>query len=298
MIAGELEFVPVENIRLSPKLNYRQVFPKIDALMRSMSGRNKQLLPILINTRGELVIGRRRLEAAKRLGWKEIMCRIIDLPEPEKAQLEENDEREPPSFRERVAMAKAVEDVERLKAEQRQRAGRPASESDGGRSDDKAAETVGWSRATYRDAKKIDEHGTEKLKDALDAGKVSVSDAAKVAGESPRVQNQAVADVETGKATTAAEAADATRPPPSRKARQPRKPKNGRELFNWREFDHDFGRVVRQTCKLYSGYGLRDAQGAIKQDDALREMMNLLEQFLAAFKKRYTELSNERPPEF
>lgn len=66
-----------------------------------------------------------------------------------------------------------------------------------------AAQDMGVSRRSAADGKKVVEHGTPELQDAVMKGDISVSDAAKVASEEPAVQNKAVRNVRRGKAKTA-----------------------------------------------------------------------------------------------
>jgi hypothetical protein len=100
-------------------------------------------------------------------------------------------------------------------------AGRAASAKHGGdrRSDqdanlhldpktiDQAAAEQGISRRSAADGKKVVEHGTTKLQSAVIGGAISVSDAAKIATHPACIQDQAVADVASGKANTATKAA-------------------------------------------------------------------------------------------
>jgi ParB family chromosome partitioning protein len=165
-IPGELAYVPIDRIKLHPKLKYRDHPGGLESLMQSMGGPNGQLQPVLIDTSSYLIFGFRRLEAAKRLGWPELLCRIIDLDDPLTAIRDENVERLDHTVSEKTALAKLIEEYEREKAIARQRSGLPSSNSDKGRTDAKAAKEVGWSKDTYRDAKVLDEHGTDRLKRA------------------------------------------------------------------------------------------------------------------------------------
>ena len=49
----------------------------LDALKKSLE-KHGLIHPILINSKGELIAGFRRLTAAKELGWKEIEARVLD----------------------------------------------------------------------------------------------------------------------------------------------------------------------------------------------------------------------------
>jgi hypothetical protein len=66
--------------------------------------------------------------------------------------------------------------------------------------------TLNVSERSVRDAAKVQRDGTAALNQAVVDGTLSVSDAARVASESPGVQDQAVKAVQAGEASTAAEA--------------------------------------------------------------------------------------------
>jgi hypothetical protein len=70
------------------------------------------------------------------------------------------------------------------------------------------AEQHGVGKSSVKDAKKVLEHGTEPLQEAVADGTVTVSDAAKVASEPAKVQNQAVKKVRKGEAKTVAAAVE------------------------------------------------------------------------------------------
>lgn len=66
--------IPIERITI--KKRARTILGDLEPLMASM--REHGLLnPVIITERYELVAGRRRLEAAKRLGWKTIEAKIV-----------------------------------------------------------------------------------------------------------------------------------------------------------------------------------------------------------------------------
>jgi ParB family chromosome partitioning protein len=58
----------------------------LTSLMESLA-RHGLLNPVVVNSRNELVAGHRRLESAKRLGWKKIDVRIVES-EDEISQME------------------------------------------------------------------------------------------------------------------------------------------------------------------------------------------------------------------
>jgi len=67
--------IPVEEIVIKRRI--RQDLGDISKLMESLKAYGL-MNPILINSSRELIAGRRRLEAAKRLGWKNIEAHIVD----------------------------------------------------------------------------------------------------------------------------------------------------------------------------------------------------------------------------
>jgi ParB-like chromosome segregation protein Spo0J len=79
----------------------------------------------------------------------------------------------------------------------------------------KAAERFGTTETQAQRAKKVLSKGTPELQEAMQAEKVSVSDAAKVAGEKPALQRKAVEAVQSGKARTLTEAVQASKGAPA-----------------------------------------------------------------------------------
>src|SRR5208283_3623378 len=78
------------------------------------------LHPIVVNEHHRLIAGARRLEACKRLGWTEIPSRVVNLNELElRAEYDENVVRENFLPSEAVAIKRALEPLERARAEQR-----------------------------------------------------------------------------------------------------------------------------------------------------------------------------------
>ncbi len=67
--------VPIDDI--SVKKRVREDLGDLSKLMESMRAYGL-MNPIVINTRQELIAGERRLESAKRLGWKTIEAHIVE----------------------------------------------------------------------------------------------------------------------------------------------------------------------------------------------------------------------------
>ncbi len=91
----------------------RRSLGNLEPLMESLK-KYGQLNPIIINRRYELIAGRRRLEAARLLGWSSVQVMVIDSStEKEKLEieLEENVQRAPLSEQE---LTEAFTRLERL----------------------------------------------------------------------------------------------------------------------------------------------------------------------------------------
>ncbi|MFW5727548.1 MAG: ParB N-terminal domain-containing protein [Spirochaetia bacterium] len=67
--------IPIEDIVIKRRI--RQDLGDLSKLMESLKAYGL-MNPILINSNRELIAGRRRLEAAQRLGWKNIEAHIVD----------------------------------------------------------------------------------------------------------------------------------------------------------------------------------------------------------------------------
>ena len=114
------------------------------------------LHPIVINKQNKLIAGYRRIESAKLLGWESISATVIDLDKIVLGERAENAVRKDFTPSEAVAIAKAVEPLERQAAEERQKSGTPSVNlTEGGNALDKTASAVGMSRNTLKKAQEI-----------------------------------------------------------------------------------------------------------------------------------------------
>ena len=85
--------VPLESIIIQKRI--RKELGDISGLAESLKNYG-QLTPIIINRKHELIAGFRRLQAAKRLGWKSIEAVMIDRPTEQQkltVEIEENIQR-------------------------------------------------------------------------------------------------------------------------------------------------------------------------------------------------------------
>ncbi|MCI0618191.1 ParB N-terminal domain-containing protein, partial [bacterium] len=83
----EIKYIEIKTIRTHRSV--RKDFGDLEGLMKSISS-NDLFHPILVDSDNILIVGRRRLEACKRLGWETIPAIIIDTERPLIAQLHEN----------------------------------------------------------------------------------------------------------------------------------------------------------------------------------------------------------------
>lgn len=159
---------------------FRKDMGDLDALAQSIKGHGL-LQPILVSRNLELIAGGRRLQACKMLGWAEIPALIVDTQNIIDCEIQENAVRKDFSLSEMVNIKRYLESKEKELAKERMMAGKPLSDSDKGRADDKIAKYFGISRDTLYKAEKIME-ATEKdperygdLLRMVDQGKISVN---------------------------------------------------------------------------------------------------------------------------
>jgi ParB/RepB/Spo0J family partition protein len=172
------EYVAAKHIEVEGR--YRRDLGDIDALAKSIDEIGL-LQPLIVRQLGEdrykLIAGYRRLQALIKLGRKNVAVRIAeelrDAVEMLRAERDENTCRKDFTPREAVAIGKAIEELEKPKAKERQSEGgkkagkgRPATEKTGGgnlpqpngdtgKTRDKVAEAVGMSGRTYEKAKRV-----------------------------------------------------------------------------------------------------------------------------------------------
>jgi hypothetical protein len=125
------------------------------------------LHPIVINSRAQLISGRRRLEVCKRLGWTDVPVTVIDTLDDAvlalKAEQDENFLREPMAPLEFAELGRRIEAEEKPKASTRRREGaRHGGEASGklpeasrGQTRDKVASALGVSGKTYEKVKAV-----------------------------------------------------------------------------------------------------------------------------------------------
>ena len=176
VIDCRIELVQVEG-------RYRKEMGDIPKLARSIE-RLGLLQPIGIDSAYRLVFGERRLRAYQHLGRETIPARFINLDHNIEGEHDENEEREPFTTSERVAIGEAKE---------RQLAGRKGQRTDiqlpenfpevpKGETRDLAAQAAGFGNGkTYEQAKKVTHQAAPEIVEAMDSGALSINLAAQVA---------------------------------------------------------------------------------------------------------------------
>lgn len=118
----------IDDIRVGDR--HRRHLGNIEKLAASIRERGL-LHPVVVTPDGRLIAGQRRLEACKQLGWSEVTVTIIsglgDAHGLLCAERDENTCRQDMTPSEKASLGMALEELERPKAKERQRASGPAS---------------------------------------------------------------------------------------------------------------------------------------------------------------------------
>lgn len=124
--------------------------------------KNGLINPPVVTPDFELIAGERRLEAMKKLGYKQVEVRVMKVEDAEhklNLEINENENRKDFNKSERIEYARQLERIERVKASQREKAGvaiDPSQNFEQGRSDDIVAGKLGiGSGEQYRKEKYI-----------------------------------------------------------------------------------------------------------------------------------------------
>lgn len=251
--------LPIADIKIGKR--YRKDKGDLSALAASIQ-RLGLLQPIVVTPNYDLIAGERRLLACRdELKWTEIDVRILDTCSLLEGEHDENELRKEFTISERVAIGKAIEEELKKRHGTNQHALEnrengtseecPISDTPpAGRSDEIAAEKVGFKKTTYRDATKVVENAAPEIIDAMDKGEVSISDAAKVAELPKKKQRKALDRVQKGEAKTLDKAA------------KPAKPKkNGSPLYDWKALDGHLGPICRAFHEITDAYKLPKLYG-------------------------------------
>ena len=149
--------VRIADIRIGER--HRKDMGDIEGLARSIDEIGL-LHPVVVRPDGTLVAGERRIKACLLLGWQDIPVTVIDLDAIVRGECDENQKRKDWTPTEAVAIAKALEPLEREAARDRYDATRPGVDvkftpTERGAAMDKVADAVGMSRPTLTKAQEV-----------------------------------------------------------------------------------------------------------------------------------------------
>lgn len=180
--------IPISQIKSDG--HYRGSESELSTLMDSMRSL-EQLQEIVVNSRYELIAGRRRLAAAKKLGWKSLRAFVNpSFDDAIKALRAERDEncpgcRVPLTRQEQLELARRLEELENPEAAKRKAAsqakkgeGKVGQRTNGekGQTRDKIGEAVGMSGRTLEKAQAIIDAGQQEPDRYLDLAELVSQD--------------------------------------------------------------------------------------------------------------------------
>lgn len=217
---SETEFSPATEtlVRISEITvgeRFRKRFNKIPELAESIKQIGLQN-PIIIDEKKCLISGGRRLEAYKLMGEEFIPARIKNIEQTLYAEIDENNEREPFTISEKIAIAETLEEaigerrgknsqnVEKQCVENVENS--PHFPQKGEKTREYIAKKAGFgSDATLRQAKTVLNNAIPEVIDAMDSGLISVNYAFKISQAPKSKQLTLLNEANTDTATDSAE---------------------------------------------------------------------------------------------
>jgi ParB family transcriptional regulator, chromosome partitioning protein len=180
---NEIRQILVNQIQVKNRI--RKDYGDIDALAESIK-KLGLIQPVTLTPDLVLIAGERRLMAVKSLGQVTIEAKIMPVEDYEhqlNCEIEENEQRKEFTPSERLEFGRQLEQVERLKAEEREKAGKkidpliPGSEGKGN-SRDIIAKKVGLgSGGTYQRLKTVVDSGNKELIEKVDKKEIGIKTA-------------------------------------------------------------------------------------------------------------------------
>jgi ParB family chromosome partitioning protein len=179
--------IDIKKIKVESRI--RKDYGDIEGLAESIK-KHGLLQPIVVTPDYILIAGERRLKAVTLLGWKVVLAKIqtaTDREEQLLCEIAENEQRKEFTPSERVAYGLELEQIERLKAKERQATSTGGNvpqlrdrghKAEHGRATDIVAKRVGFgSGKTYERAKAVVESGKQDLIEAMDKGEIGIKGA-------------------------------------------------------------------------------------------------------------------------
>lgn len=174
--------IRISDIKIGER--FREDLGDIDGLARSIDEVD-MIQPVVVDTRNELKAGLRRIKAAETLGRTEVPVVVVPATDDRRIEIHENQFRKDYTASEMVAIKRYLEPQLAREAQERRKAGRPSSDSDEGRTDEKIAKAVGVGKDKLRQAEYIVEAAEEepekytRILQDVNEGRKSISRGAK-----------------------------------------------------------------------------------------------------------------------
>src|SRR5262245_2390474 len=177
-MAEQAESVIVNIADIETTREVRGSAAELNDLVRSMKDVG-QLQEIVLDSQWRLLAGRRRVEAARRLGWTQLRALVDpgldDAVQALKAERDENTGRVALTREEMLELASRLMELEKPKALARERAGKPAGNlpegGEPGRARDKVADAVGMGARTLTKAQAVLDAAKKEPERYYDLGK-------------------------------------------------------------------------------------------------------------------------------
>ena len=154
----------------------RSEFGNIEELANDIK-ENGLINPPVVTPEYVLIAGERRVRAMRLLGWKQIEINLMTVRDYEhqlKLEISENENRKEFTYTERIAWAKKLEQVEKIKAKERMGQGVENFPQHEGKTRDKVAEESGFgSGKQYEKAKFVAENADSKTLEDWNNGDIS-----------------------------------------------------------------------------------------------------------------------------
>ena len=198
--------ISIEHIKIKNRI--RENMGDIEKLAESIK-KHGLLQPIVVTPDNVLIVGERRIKAVTKLGATCIEARIMELTDFEQqlqCEIDENECRKEFTFEERVKYGRELEQIEKLKAEERKlstlkqnantvREKFPAREYEGRVRDIVAAKVGFGSGKQYEKVKTIVDESPEPIKELVKTGEISINksyEATKIINQLPEPEKKEV----------------------------------------------------------------------------------------------------------
>lgn len=162
-------FVPIDNIRIGKR--FRKDLGDIASFAKEIEEIGL-LHPIVINQKGELICGLRRIEAFKTLGKTEIPAHVVNLEEIIKGEISENNQRKDFSWEEIIEIKKAIEPEIKKESEKRMHVGKPSANFAEGTDNNPISKNYSDNQTRSKVAKYVSLHGKKVSHNTLKKGEI------------------------------------------------------------------------------------------------------------------------------